>query len=168
MNTTNAVKKASKPAKPRVYLRVIEGGLIPVDQYALSQLREKNYRVGDVVSAELKKLNNPELHRRLFRIARLCIANIASFQSMDPHQALKRIQWEADIACEEITVLLPGAGAAKMRFPASLAYDAMDEGLRQQVTRAICRHISQTYWPALAPKEIEHLAGWGHGARAPI
>lgn len=152
------MKKTGRAPKPRVYLRVTEGGLVPADQYAASQLRDKNYQSGDVVSAELTKLNNPELHRRLFAIAQLCIASIAAFRGMSPRQALRRLQWEANVACEEMEVAVSATVTANMRFPLSLAYDAMDHTERQKVERALCRHIARSYRPELTAQQVAHLA----------
>lgn len=149
-----------KPAKrnPKVFLRIIKGGLVPADGYAQSQLRAKGYQVGDVVAAELKKLNNPAFHRLMHRIGQLCVVNIESFHGMDAHQVLKRIQWEGNIGCEEMGVMVPGVGLAMMRFPLSLSFESMDDGERHEVARAMCRHISLKYWPTLDPEQIEQMA----------
>jgi hypothetical protein len=147
-----------KSSKPPVYLRVIKGALVPADAYAQGQLRAKGYAVGDVIAAELKKLNNPKFHRLMHRIGTLCAENIDSFAGMDAHQVLKRIQWEGNIGCEEMGVMVPGVGLAMMRFPLSLSFDSMDDGERHEVARAMCRHISEKYWPSLSPEQIEEMA----------
>lgn len=156
----SALPKPRKPAKskPKVFLRFINGGFEPADSYASGQLRAKNYQIGDVVAAELKKLNNPKFHRLMHRIGQLCVANIEAFHGMDAHQVLKRIQWEGNIGCEEMGVMVPGVGLAMMRFPLSLSFESMDDGERHEVTRAMCRHISAKYWPTLEPEQIEEMA----------
>lgn len=156
----SALPKPRKPSKskPKVFLRIIKGGLVPADGYAQSQLRAKGYKVGDVVTAELKKLNNPAFNRLMHRIGQLCVANIEAFHGMDAHQVLKRIQWEGNIGCEEMGVMVPGIGLAMMRFPLSMSFDNMDDGERHEIARAMCRHISQKYWPTLAPEQIEQMA----------
>ena len=156
----NTLPKPRKPAKskPKVFLRIIKGGLVPADSYASGQLRAKGYQIGDIVAAELKKLNNPAFHRLMHRIGQLCVANIEDFQGMDAHQVLKRIQWEGNIGCEEMGVMVPGVGMAMMRFPLSLSFESMDDGERHEVARAMCRHISAKYWPTLDPEQIEEMA----------
>lgn len=144
--------------KPTVFLRVAKGALVPADAYAQSQLRAKGYTVGDVLSATLKKLNNPRFHRLMHRIGTLCAANIDSFTGMDAHQVLKRIQWEGGIGCEEMGVMVPGVGMAMVRFPLSLSFESMDDGERHEVARAMCRYISEKYWPSMRPEQIEEMA----------
>jgi len=152
-----AVRK-SKPSKPRVFLRVIKGGFVPADGYAHTQLREKGYSVGDVLAADLKKLNNPAFNRLHHCIGQLCAANIEAFSGMNAHQVLKRLQWEANIHCEEVGVQVPGIGLAMMRFPLSLSFDELDDGERKQVARAMCRHVSEKYWSTLTPEQVEEMA----------
>jgi hypothetical protein len=120
---THALKR--KPSKPKVFLRVIKGGLAPADSYATSQLREKGYKIGDVLSAQLRKLNNPKFHRLLHRIGQLCAANIEAFKGMDAHKVLKRIQLEADIACEPLAIVMPGVGMVTVKIPESLSFESM-------------------------------------------
>lgn len=50
-----------KPEK--VYLRVIQGGFVPADNFAETQLRNKKFKVGDVVGAEIRKLRNVKFNR---------------------------------------------------------------------------------------------------------
>lgn len=147
-----------KPTKPRVYLRVIKGGLEPADPYAALQLRAKGYHIGDVLVATLVKLNNPGFNRLHHRIGQLCAANIEAFHGMDAHQVLKRIQWEANIHCEEVAVLVGGTLAATMRFPLSISFENMDDGQRHDVVLATCRWISKTYWPSLTSAQVEEMA----------
>lgn len=147
-----------KSSKPPIFLRVEKGALVPADPYAKSQLRAKGYVVGDVVAATLKKLNNPAFHRLMHRIGTLCAANIESFSGMDAHQVLKRLQLEGNIGCEELGVMVPGVGLAMMRFPLSLSFESMDDGERHEVARAMCRHISEKYWPQLTPDQVEEMA----------
>ncbi len=145
-------------SKPKVFLRVVKGGLEPADEYARQQLRSKNYHIGDVLTAELKKLNNPAFWRLMHRIGQLCAENIEAFAGMDAHKVLKRIQWEANIACEEMGVMVPGMGLATVRFPLSLSFESMDDGERHEIAVAMCRHISTKYWPILSPEQIEQMA----------
>ena len=152
------VKAPRSRKKPGVFLRVVKGALVPADGYARSQLRAKKYVVGDVVLASLKKLNNPRFNRLMHHIGVLCAENIEDFSGMDPHKVLKRLQWEGNIACEEIGVMVPGVGLAMMRFPESLSFENMDDGERHEVARAMCRHISEKYWPSLRPEQIEEMA----------
>lgn len=148
----------TKRQKPKVFLRIGKGCLLPADDYAASQLREKGYRLGDLVEATLKKLNNPKFHRLIHHIGQLCAENIEAFSGMDAHAVLKRLQWEANIGCEEVGVMVPGVGLAMMRFPLSLSFDSMDDGERHEVAQGMCRHISKTYWKTMTPEAVEQMA----------
>lgn len=147
-----------KRLKRSIYFRVDRGCLRPADRYAESQLRDRSYHIGDVVRAELKKLNSPGFNRLHHRIGQLCAANIEVFSGMDPHQVLKRLQWEGNIHCEEIGVQVPGIGLAMMRFPLSLSFEDLEDGERHEVVRAMCNHISAKYWPSMTPEAIEEMA----------
>lgn len=148
-----------RKSKPEVFmLRVDKGCFIPADGYTSRRLRERNYHAGDLVGCVIKKLNNPKFHRLVHRIGQLCAENIEAFHGMDAHTVLKRIQWEANIACEEIGVVVPGVGLAVMRFPKSMAFDSMDDGERHEAARAMCRHIAEKYWPGMEPDAIEEMA----------
>ena len=99
-----------KPHKrERIYFRVNDRGLIPADNYAASRLREKNYKPGDVIVATLTKLRNPKFNRLGHRIGQLVVANIEAFAGLEAHAAIKRLQWEGNIACDEVGVSMRSA-----------------------------------------------------------
>lgn len=77
---------------------------------------------------------------------------------MDAHKVLKRLQWEANIGCEEIGVQVPGVGLAMMRWPLSLGFESMEEGEFKEVSRKFCRHIAATYWKTLNENQIAEMA----------
>jgi len=141
-----------------VYVRVGKGRLEPADAYAASQLRSRGYRVGDVLKAKLTKLRNPKFNRLDHRIGQLVVANIDSFHGADAHDAIKRLQIESGAGCDEIGVILPGFGMAMHRTPRSLSFDQMSEEEYQQVAKAICRYVSERYWPTLTPEQVEAMA----------
>lgn len=144
--------------KERIYLRVIKGGLVPADDYAASRLRDKDYKVGDVLAAKLTKLRNPRFNRLVHRIGQLVVENIEAFDGLDAHTAIKRLQMEGRIACDEIGILVPEYGMVVQVIPRSLSFDTMEEGEYHEVARAICRLIAKRYWQTLAPEQIEQMA----------
>lgn len=147
-----------KRRRERLALRVVKGSLIPADASTQSRMRERGYKVGDLVFAEITKPRNPKFHRLVHRIGSLCAQNIESFSGMDAHKVLKRIQWEANIGCEEIGVQVPGVGLAMMRWPLSLGYESMEEGEFHEVSRQFCRHIAKQYWKTLTEDQIAEMA----------
>lgn len=152
------VKKRPGRRAERLMFRVIKGGLVPADTYTTSRLRDRGYKVGDIVSAELRKPRNPGFHRLVHRIGMLVAANIDAFTGMEPHAVLKRLQWEGNIGCDEMGVQVPGVGMAMVRIPRSLSYESMDQSEFYRVARAFCDHIAQQYWPGMDPEEIEYMA----------
>ena len=145
-------------ASKRIFFRFSNNGLLPADSWAASQLQEKRFHNGDIVSAQLWKLNNPGFHRLIHRIGQLCASNIEAFDGMDAHRVIKRIQLEANICCDEIAGILPGNGAMTWRIPQSLSFDSMDDIERHGLALAMCRHISKQYWPTLSPDQISEMA----------
>lgn len=145
-------------SREKIFLRVIKGALVPADDYAAKKLRDRGYVMGDVLAADISKLRNPAFHRLVHRIGRLVVANVEAFKHSDGHDAIKRIQVEAGIACTSQVADLPGVGKCLVTIPRSLSFSAMDEGEFREVARAICRHISERYWPTMTPEAIEEMA----------
>lgn len=147
-----------KRRRERLALRVDKGCLRPADSSTQARMREKGYHVGDLVFAEITKPRSPGFHRLAHRIGMLCSQNIEAFSGMEAHAVLKRLQWEANIGCEEIGVQVPGVGLAMMRWPVSLGFESMEQGEFQEVTKAFCRHIAATYWKTLNEDQIAEMA----------
>ena len=145
-------------SKESFLLAVTKGALVPADNYTAERLRAKGYRMGDVLRATLAKPRNPRFHRLAHAFGKLCAENIERFEGMDAHKVLKTIQYEADIACERMTVKLPGLGMVEVRQTESLSFESMDEGRFREVYAAMCEHVSKTYWPELTPEQVAEMA----------
>lgn len=145
-------------SREKIFLKVIKGALVPADDYAAKKLRDRGYAIGDVLAADLSKLRNPAFHRLVHRIGRLAVANIEAFKNGDAHDAIKRMQVEAGIACIQQVADLPAVGKCLVTIPRSLSFSSLDEGEFREVARAICRHISEKYWPTMTPEAIEEMA----------
>ena len=147
-----------KPAKERIFFRVEKGALVPADKYAASRLHEKNYKIGDIVAVQISKLRNQKFNRLVHRIGQLVVANIEGFAGIDAHRAIKRLQIEGRIACDEIGITVPGYGMLIQFIPRSLSFETMDEGEYVEAARGICRTIAERYWKTLSAKQIEDMA----------
>lgn len=157
-------QQAKQPIKPKrkpekIFLRVIRGGLIPADNFAETQLRNKKFKVGDVVGAEIRKLRNQKFNRLVHRVGQLVATNIEEFNGLDAHVCIKRLQIEGRIACDEIGVLVPGYGMVIQFIPRSMSFETMDEAEYHDCARQICRLIAERYWPNLDADRIEEMAG---------
>lgn len=95
--------------RERIYMRVGKGNFYPADACAQSKLRERGYRVGDLVVVDVCKPRNPKFNGLVHKLGMLIVENIDDFAGMESHAAIKRIQWEGNIACEEIGVSMRSA-----------------------------------------------------------
>lgn len=145
-------------AREKIFLRVEKGALVPADQFAATQLRERGYKVGDVIKGDLTKLRNPKFNRLVHRIGQLVVANIEAFAGLDAHKAVKRLQIEGRIACDEIGVMVQNYGMVIQFIPRSLSFESMDEAEFHEAARGICRTIAERYWKDLTAEQIEEMA----------
>lgn len=145
-------------SREKIFLRVERGVLVPADEYAKKKLRDRGFRIGDVLTADLTKVRNPAFNRLVHRIGMLVSQNIDDFHGLDAHEALKKMQLEGAIACTQQIVEMPGVGRCMVTIPKSLSFDTMDEGEFHEVARAMCRYIAQKYWPTMTPEAIQEMA----------
>ena len=145
-------------ASKRIFFRFSNNGLLPADSWAANQLQEKRFYNGDIVAAQLWKLNNPAFHRLIHRIGQLCASNIEEFEGMDAHKVIKRIQLEGNIACDEIFGQDTDGATILWRVPQSMSFDSMDDSERHELAVAMCRHIAVRYWGTMTPEQIEQMA----------
>lgn len=138
--------------------KVGKGALVPADDYTLSKLRTRNYRVNDVVLAEITKPRNPRFNRLFHKLGQLVSVNIEEFTGLDAHACIKRLQIEANAGCDEVIANIKGIGKCLCRIPRSLSFETMDEIEYQEVAKKICYHIHDVYWPTRTPEQIERMA----------
>ena len=145
-------------SREKIFLRVEKGALVPADSYSASQLKARNYAIGDVIASDLSKRRNPKFNRLVHRIGSLVVANIDAFAGLDSHTAIKRLQIEGRVACSEVGILVAGYGMVIQFIPRSLSFEAMDEAEFNAAARGICRTIAERYWQTLTPEKIEEMA----------
>lgn len=145
-------------SRTRIALRFQKGGLVPADQYSVDLIRQRGYRVGDMVFADLAKPRNPKFFRLAHAFGKLCAENIEDFQELDAHTVLKRIQIEGNIACDSMRINHPIYGPIDYRQPKSLAFESMDEGVFTDVFKRMCEYIARTYWPDCTAEQIAAMA----------
>lgn len=149
---------AAKRRPERFPLRLIKGGFAPADRMAADRLRERGYKVGDVVFAEFRKPRNPRFWGLAHVFGQMLADNLDQFEGMDPHKVLKRLQVEANVGCDVMAIHMPGLGLVEHRTPRSLSFEQMDESEFRDVMRGFSRHVAATYWPSLSAEEIEQMA----------
>jgi hypothetical protein len=157
--TTATKPRARKPE--RLLLTVVKGALEPGDGYTAKRLRERGYKVGDILLADLRKPRHPGFHRLAHRLGMLVADNIDEFTGLDGHAVLKRLQIEGNVECDEIPLFLDLLGQKVKimhRVPRSLSFASMDEAQFKATIRQISNYIAETYWPSLTPEAIEDMA----------
>lgn len=155
--------KRRRPEK--LLLRVIKGGLVPADGYTLGRLRNRGYKIGATVLAELTKPRNPGFHRLAHALGTLIAENIEEFAGMDAHAVLKRLQLEAGVACDEVLAFMDielmghkQRIKVNQRIPRSLSFASMEDGEFREVMRALSNYVAREYWPGLTAERIEAMA----------
>lgn len=68
------------------------------------RLKTKGNKVGDLVFARMTKPRNPGFHRLAHAIGKLAVENIDEFTHLEAHAALKRLQVEAQVGCDFLSV----------------------------------------------------------------
>ena len=144
--------------RERILLRVERGALVPADAHSQQRLREKGYRVGDILAAELIKPRHPGFWRLAHRIGALCAENIEAFHGLNAHQAIKKIQVDAQLECDVTHTEIPGLGTLVSRTPRSLSFESMEQGQFFDLMKSLCRHIAETYWPHMTAEQVPAMA----------
>ena len=144
--------------RERILLRVERGALVPADAHSQQRLREKDYRVGDILAAELIKPRHPGFWRLAHRIGTLCVESIDAFQGLTAHQAIKKLQFDTGLWCDITETEIPGLGVLVSRQPRSLAFESLDQGEIDELMKSLCRHIAETYWPHMTAEAVQEMA----------
>jgi hypothetical protein len=138
--------------------RLTNGALVPADRYSAEALKARKLGPGDVVFATLRKPRNPKFHRLAHALGQMLVENLDEFAELDSHSCLKRLQLEADIACDQMAINFPGLGPCSYRMPRSLSFESLDQTQFEAVYTAMCRHIAERYWPSLTPERVAEMA----------
>lgn len=156
MTLTAAAKKIrAKRARRPIYLTVkklidpdtgeLVGALVPAHNVDARLLRERKYRTGREVRAELKQAQEGWQHRLIHKIGHLVVDNVESWEQLDAHDAVKRLQRESGICCEEMEIDVLGFGRLMVKQPESLSFDEMAQGRFQVLFDGITQHIGNRY-----------------------
>lgn len=158
--------KSRKAIKP-VYLQVrslidgetgeVIGALVPRGGIDRRIMREREYKTGDFLRADLKKPRNYKFHKLVHALGNLVATHIDDFSDMDAHAVIKRLQTESGICCEDQLVNIPGIGRLLIKVASSIAFDEMEEGDFTQLWKGICNHIIREYWPEMTEDGIDSM-----------
>lgn len=156
MNITPAQKKArAKRARRPIYLMVARlvdpatgaeiGCLVPANGIDQRLMKERRFAVGKEIRAELKQPRNPGFHRLAHAIGNLLVDNVDEFQGKGGHDALKSVQRESGVCCDEIEIDLGTLGMVPVKQPRSIAFDEMSEDEFRVFFDGITAYIAEHY-----------------------
>ncbi|WP_272962311.1 hypothetical protein [Alcanivorax jadensis] len=128
------------------------------DDFTARRMREKGYRVGDLLAAQVTKPRSPGYHAYAHRLGQMVADNIEGFEGMQAHKVLKRLQLESGVECESAAIKVPGLGMVEHRIPKSMAFESMDDGAFREMIMALCQHLVREYWPSETPEHVAELA----------
>lgn len=161
------------------------GALVPRFATDRRLMRDRGYRMGDDLRAELSKPRHLGQHRKAHLLGGLVVAQLEGFEGLDQHAAIKRLQRESGVCCEVeqidatpvVTAILAAAetllGEVATRMlktvlpeikqidvlvPQSLAFDRMEQGEFELFYAGICQHLAERYWPDGDQEQIEQMA----------
>lgn len=145
-------------SREKLPFHVGKGCLIPGDDYVTSVLRRRKFKVGDLVFAILSKPRTVGYNKLGHRVGQMCQRNIKTFEDLDAHDCLKRLQVESGVECDIVGLNHPEYGWVQYRVPRSLSFDNMGEEVFRKAVLAICRFIGEQYWPGLSQEQVAEMA----------
>lgn len=156
MSQTDAAKKVkAHRARRPVYLMVrrlmdpvtgeLIGALVPAHPIDQRLLKERRFNVGREIRAELKQSRNRAFHRLAHVVGNLLVDHVEGFEALTAHDAIKRVQREAGVHCEQVEVDLGPMGKALVLQPRSISFDEMDEGEFSELFRGVTDFIDRNY-----------------------
>lgn len=154
--TTEAAKKIrAKRARRPIYLtcmRLVDpatgveyGAFVPSHPIDQRLAKERGYRVGHEYRAEIKQARAAWQHRLIHKIGQLMVDNVEGWEQLKSHDAVKRLQRESGICCEELEVDIPSVGRLMVKQAESLAFDDMEQDRFEQLFDGITEHIGKEY-----------------------
>jgi len=125
------------------------GALVPAHPIDRRLARERKLREGVEYRIEIKKARNAKFHRLAHAIGALLVEHVDGFEGLDAHDAIKRVQRESGVCCEEVEIDIPGMGKLLAKQAESIAFDEMTPERFEQFFEGITKYIDKTYAPNL-------------------
>ncbi len=148
--------KRAKAKRCPVYFRVERlvrpetgesiGALVPLTKWDAKAMRERKYHIGKELRADLKGPRNIKFHNLAHALGDLVKDHADGFEGMDAHDAIKKMQRESGVCCEQSEFDLgPPFGKVVIATPESIAFDEMLEERFSHLMQGLCAHIRKTY-----------------------
>lgn len=159
-----------------IFLRVVDAviagirrrAFVAADEYSQEILADRNIKVGDTLTADLRQNRDHTQFRRAHALGKLLATNLHDFDGLTAHDTLKRLQAKAGVECVEYTlegidVPCPDCGvifpipAMVSRTPRSLAFGSMPQSRYNEFERQIKAYIIRNYWQACTESELDDM-----------
>lgn len=134
----------------------IVGAFVPASPHEARVVRERKYRRGQVIRAILQRPRNAKFHRLAHAIGALAVDHIEGFEGMETHDALKRLQRESGVCCEESEIEIPALGKVLLKTPQSIAFDEMEEADFKKLVLGVCAYIREKFH-GVPPSELSEI-----------
>lgn len=154
MSTLAQKKRAARARRP-IYLHVrklvdpdtgeLLGALVPANVIDARLLRERKFTVGKEVRAEMKQPRIVWQHKLAHKIGWLMVDNVEGWEQLSSHDAVKRLQRESGVCCEELEIDVPGIGKLMIKQAESLAFDEMPQDRFEELFDGITEWIGKNY-----------------------
>lgn len=167
--TTQAAKKIKKRRQTSpLYLKVERlirpstgeeiKAFVAMTEWDARLLRERKLHAGSEVRAYFTKPRDIRSHKLIHKIGALLVDNVQKFELLNAHDAVKRVQRESGVMCEETTIDLGELGEHTIRQPSSIAFDELDESQFQELFTGITKYIDEHYAADLTKEVREDYA----------
>jgi hypothetical protein len=123
-----------------------------------SLLGERGYKLNSKVRADLKQPRNERFNGLVHGLGAVLAANIERFAGKKSHDAIKALQLESGVYCDESRTAVEGVGELIIKRPQSLSYDSMGEEAFQDFWRQCCAYLVSRDWPSLTEERLTEMA----------
>lgn len=135
----------------------------PIDRKLMA---ERGFRRGDDVRMDIKRPRNVKFHRLLHAVGQLMVDNVDGWEDLSSHDAVKRLQRESGVCCEEVEIDIPGMGKLLAKQAESLAFDEMPPERFEQLFNGITKYIGDHYAHVLLDEVREEFWRMSNGEAA--
>lgn len=157
--------KAKRNPNAAIALVVREdGSFVPYDEASRLICRDRKFYSGIKLIAYLYQPHDLEQWHKAHGLGCALVEHVEGFERLNGHTALKKLQEDGNIACENETFDLGSLGKVTRTRARSLAWDEMDGSEFEEVYGRMLDYVRRKYWPALdeaGMQSLQKLLGMG-------
>ncbi len=154
--------KPSKNRSPEQAIRIVsrgDGSWIPADRASNNLAKDRGLlHSGVEVIGYLYQPRDGKQWRKIHALGSLLAQSVDEFHGWNSHDVIKKVQLDANVACENEEIDLGKLGVFSRRVAKSLAFGFMDESEFTGVYREISVYIGKKYFGFLGPEAEGEIA----------